>query len=62
MEIAVDYDVCLRRTISDNESKRVAARTGLRSPCMISIECRYCNPLAVSASFRIFQDSWIEGK
>ena len=29
---------------------------------MISIECRYCNPLAVSASFRVFQDLKIEGK
>ena len=28
-------------------------RTGLRSPCTISIECRYSSPLAVPASFRV---------
>jgi hypothetical protein len=29
---------------------------------MISIECRYCNPLAASASFEGFQDLAVEGK
>jgi len=27
------------------------ARTGLRLLCIMSIECRYCSPLATSASF-----------
>jgi len=52
VEIAVDEDVCLRRIVSDGQWKPLVARTGLRSLCMISIKCRYCNPLAASASFR----------
>jgi hypothetical protein len=38
--------------ISDGQWKRLVAHTGLRSLWTISIECRYCNPLAASASFR----------
>ena len=51
MEIAVDQNVCLRRIISDGQWKRSVAHTGLRSLWTISIECRYRNPLAASASF-----------
>ena len=47
MEIAVNEDVCLCRNVSDSQRKPVVARTGLRPLCMISIECRYCNPLAL---------------
>ena len=33
--------------------ERLIECTGLRPLCIISIECRYCNPLATSASFRV---------
>ena len=62
MEIAVDEDVCLCGNVSDSEGKQVVARTGLRSLCTISIECRYCNPLAASANFEVFQNSRIEAR
>ena len=52
MEIAVDENVCLYVIISGSSEEMIAARTGLRSLCMMSIECRYCNPFAASASFR----------
>ena len=62
VEIAVDEDVCLRGIVIDSQRKCVIVLTGLRSLCMISIECRYCNPLAASASFGVFQDLSVEGK
>ena len=43
------------RIVSDSQRKGVVARTGLRSPCMISIACRYSNPLAALASLRCFR-------
>jgi len=44
------------RIVSDSQWERLVARMGLRSLCIISIGCRYSNPLAASASFRAFQE------
>jgi hypothetical protein len=55
MEITIDEDVFLCEIVSDSQGSRLVVRTGLRSLCMISIECRYCNPLAASASFGGFR-------
>lgn len=52
MGAAVDDDVCLCGIISEGQPEPLVARTGLRSLWMMSIECRYCNPLAASASLR----------
>ena len=60
MEIAVDEDVYLYGNVSDSERKQVVAHTGMRLLCTISTECRYCNPLTTSASFRIIRDLSIE--
>ena len=52
MEIVVNEDIRLCVIVSGDQKKRPVARTGLRSLCMIFIECKYCNPLADPASFK----------
>jgi len=52
MEIVVNEDIRLYGIVSGSQKKWLVTRTGLRSLCMISIECKYCRPLAASASFR----------
>jgi hypothetical protein len=50
MIVTVDEDVRLSGVVSVRRGN-VWWRTGLRSPWMMPIECRYFNPLATSASF-----------
>jgi len=52
MEIVVNEDIRLCEIISGSQKGWLVARTGLRSPCMIPIECKYPSPPAASASFR----------
>ena len=46
-----DENIRLCRIVSDSLWKWSVALTGLRSACIISIECKYHNPFAASASF-----------
>ena len=62
VEVAVDDDVCLCGTVNEHRRKLLVARTGLRSLWIMSIECRYCNPLAASASFWGISGSGDRGK
>ena len=51
MEIAINKDIFLRGIVSHSRCKFFMTRTGLRLLCIMSIECRYCSPLATPASF-----------
>ena len=51
MEIVINKNICLRGIVSDSWWRRLMARTGLRSLCIIFAEWRYFNPFAASASF-----------